>query len=147
MHVAGRAVDDHGIARVGEAGGVGDLAHRGDAERARHDGDMRGRAAFLQHEAAQALAVVIEQRRRSHGAGDQHGVFRQALARRRVVLAEQLAHQPVGEVVEIMQPFAQIRIGDAQHPGAGVGLHALDRSLGGQAGAHGFISRCAQPRS
>ena len=139
VHVAGRAVDDDRIARVDDAGGVGDLADRGDAERARHDRDMRGRPAFLEHEAAQAPAVVVEQRRRSHRAGHQHGVFRQPLARRRVVLAGELAHQPVGEIVEIVQPLAQIRIGDAQHPGAGVGLHALDRGLGGQAGAHGFL--------
>ena len=36
------------------------------------------RAALLQHEAAQALAVVVEQRRRPHRAGDQDGVLRQA---------------------------------------------------------------------
>ena len=43
MHVAGNAVDDDGIVRFDEAGGVGDLAHGRDAERARHDGHMRGR--------------------------------------------------------------------------------------------------------
>ena len=111
----------------------------GDAERARDDRDMRVRAAFLEDEAAQALAVVVEQRRRAHGAGDQDGVFRQALARRRVVLAEQLAHQPVGEVVEVVQALAQIRVGRAQHARAGVGLDALDRGLGGQAGDHGLF--------
>ena len=46
----------------------------------------------------------------------------------------QLAHQPVGEIVEVVQPLAQIGIGRAQHAGAGVGLHALDRGLGGEAG-------------
>ena len=136
MHVARGAVDDDGVARIDHAGRVGDLADRRDAERARHDRDMRGRAAFLEHEAAQALAVVVEQRRRSHHAGDQHGVLGQALARRRVVVAEQLAQQAVGEVFEIVQPLAQIGIGLAQHAGAGVGLHALDRGLGGQAGHH-----------
>ena len=64
-----------------------DLADRGDAERARHDGHMRGRPAFLQHQAAQPRAVVVEQRRRAHGAGDQDGVVGQLLARGRVVLA------------------------------------------------------------
>ena len=61
------------------------------------------------------------------------------LARRRVVPADELAHQPVGEVVEIVQPLAQIGIGLAQHAGAGVGLHALDRGLRGEAGHHRFI--------
>ena len=87
------------------------------------------------------LAVVVEQRRRPHGARHQDGVVGQLLARRRVVLAHQLAHQPVGEVVEIVQALAQIRIGHAQHAGAGVGLHALDGGFGGQAGHHRF----AQP--
>ncbi len=45
-------------------------------------------------------------------------------------------HQPVGELVKIMQALAQIGIGGAQHAGAGVGLHALDRRLGGEAGGN-----------
>ena len=97
------------------------------------------RAAFLQHQAAQPLAVVVEQRRRPHRARDQDGVLRQALARRRVIAAGELAHQPVGEVVEIVQPLAQKGIGLAQHARAGVGLHALDRGLRGQAGHHRFF--------
>ena len=116
-------------------GAFGDLADRGDAERARHDGDVRVGGAFLQHQAAQPLAVVVEQRRRAHRAGDQDGVVGQLLARRRVILADQLPHQAVAEIVEVVQPLAQIRIGRAQHAGAGVGLHALDRGLGGEAGA------------
>ena len=58
-----------------------------------------------------------------------------------MVLAHELAHQPVAEIVEVVQPLADIGIGDAQHAGAVVGLHALDAGLGGQAGADGF----AQP--
>ena len=54
---------------------------------------------------------------------------------------DQLAHQPVGEIVEVVQPLAQIGIGGAQHAGAGVGLHALDAGFGGEAGHH----RLAQP--
>ena len=109
MHVAGRAVDDDGIAGIDQPGDVVDLADRGDAERARHDGDMRGRAAFLQDQAAQLPAVVVEQRRRAHRAGDQDGVVGQLLARRRVVLAHELAHQPVAEIVEVVQPLAHDR--------------------------------------
>ena len=139
VHVAGRAVDDDGVAGVGDAGGIGDLAHRRDAERAGDDRDMRIGAAFLEDEPAQALAVVVEQRRRPHGAGDQDGVFRQPVARRRVVLADELVHQPVGELVEVVQAFAQIGVGDAQHARAGVRLHALDRGFGGEAGHHRFL--------
>ena len=115
VHVAVRAVDDDGIAGIRNAGGIGDLAHRRDAERAGDDRHVRVWAAFFEHEAAQALAVILEQRRRAHGAGDQHGVFRQSVARRRVVLAEQLVHEAVGELVEVVQALAQIRVGGAQH--------------------------------
>ena len=40
-------------------------------------------AALLQHQAAQALPVVIEQLGGAHGAGDEDGVLRQAARRRR----------------------------------------------------------------
>ena len=66
-----------GVAGIDQAGRILDLADRRDAERARHDRDMRGRAAFLQHEAAQARAVVVEQRGRPHGARDDDGVLGQ----------------------------------------------------------------------
>ena len=147
VDVAGRTVDDDGVAGVGDAGGVGDFAHSRDAERPCDDRHMRVRAAFLEHEAAQPLAVVVEQRRRAHGAGDEDGIFRQAFARRCVVLAEQLVHQPVGEFVEVVQPLAQIRVRRPQHARARVGLHALDRGLGGEAGRTASSSRCTQPRS
>ena len=84
----------------------------GDAERARHDGDMAGRAAFLEHQAAQLRAVVVEQRRRPHRARDEDGVVA-AAARARGAWSwpDQLAQQPVGEIVEVVQPLAQIGIG------------------------------------
>ena len=128
-----------GVARIDDAGGVVDLADRRDAERARHDRDMRGRAAFLEHQAAQLLAVVVEQRRRAHRARHQDGVVGKLLARGRVIAPDQLAHQPVGEIVEIVQPLAQIGVGLAQHAGAVVGLHALDGGLGGEAGRHRLV--------
>ncbi len=139
VHVAGRAIDDDGVARVGNAGGIGDLADRRDAERTGDDRHVRIGPAFFENEAAQPFAIVFEQRRRSHGAGNQDGVFRQAVARRRVVLAEQMMHQPIGEFVQVMQALAQIWIGRAQHARAGVRLHALDRGLGGEARRHRFF--------
>ena len=137
--MAHRAVDDDGVARIDDPGGVVDLADRRDAERARHDRDMRGRAAFLQHEAAQLLAVVVEQCRRPHRARHEDRIVGKLLARGRVVAPDELAHQPVGEIVEIVQPLAQIRVGLAQHAGAVVGLHALDGCLGGEAGLHRLV--------
>ena len=139
VQIADRAIDDDGVARIDDAGGVIDIADRRDTQRAGDDRDMGLRTAFLQHQAAQPLAVVVEQRCRAHGTGDQDRVLRQAFARRRVVAAGELAHQSVGEIVEIVQPLAQERIGLPQHAGAGIGLHALDRGLRGEAGHHRFL--------
>ena len=71
----------------------------------------------------------------------------QALAAGRVVLAEELVHQAVGEVVEVVQALAQIGVGGAQHARAGVGLHALDGGLRGEAGHHRLVQPVRQPRS
>jgi hypothetical protein len=118
MDMAGGAVDDDRVARIDDAGGVRDLADRRDAERARHDRHVRGRAAFLEHERAQLLAVVVEQRGRTHRARHQDGVVGQLLARGRVVAPHQLAHQAVREIVEVVQPLAQIGVVLAHHAGA-----------------------------
>ena len=48
-------------------------------------------------------------------------------------LADEDAEQAVREIVEIVQPLAQERVGLAQHAGAGVALHPLDGGLGGEA--------------
>ena len=56
-------------------------------------------------------------------------------------LARQLMQQPIGEIVEIVQPVAQIRIGLALQLGARIVLDALDRRLGGEPAA----DRLAQP--
>ena len=129
------AVDDDGVAGIGEPRRVRYLADGGNAERARHDRDVRIGGAFLQHQAAQPLAVIVEQRRRAHRARDQDRVVGQLFAGRRVILPDQLAHQAMAEVFEVMQAVAQIRIGRAQHARAGVGLHALDGGFRGEAGA------------
>ena len=50
--------------------------------------------------------------------------------------SHQLPQQPVGEIVEIVHPLAQIGVGHVQHARAHVALHLLDRRLGGQAVAH-----------
>lgn len=74
---ARRAVDDDGVAGIGDAGRVRDFADGGNAERAGHDRDVGIGGAFLQHDAAQALAVVVEQRRWAHRARDDDGVVGQ----------------------------------------------------------------------
>ncbi len=57
----------------------------------------------------------------------------------RVILPHQLPHQPMAEILEVVQAVAQIGIGRAQHAGAGVGLHALDGGLRGEAGGDRLV--------
>ena len=133
------AVDDDGIAGIGDAGRVRHLADRGNAERARHDRDVRIGGAFLEHQSAQPLAVVVEQGGRPHRPGDQDGVVGQLLARGRVILSDQLPHQAIAEIFEVVQAVAQIGIGGAQHAGTGIGLHALDGGFRGETGRHRLL--------
>ena len=93
------AVDDDGIAGIGDAGRVRYFTDGGDAERPRDDGDVGIGGAFFQHEAAQPLAVVVEQRGGSHRARDQDGVVGQLLPRRRVVATDELPHQAMAEIL------------------------------------------------
>ena len=145
---AGDAIDDDRVAGFHEARSILDFADRRDAERTRHDRDMGGRPAFLQHQAAQFLAVIIEQGRRTHHARDQDGIVRQLILLRRMFDAHQLPHQPVGKIVEIVQPLAQVRVGRPHHARAGVGLNPLDAGFGGEAGCGSpRRMRCIQPRS
>ena len=135
------AVDDDRIAVLDDFGDIRDIAHRGNGERAGDDGDMARGAGLLEHQTAQPRAVVIEQRRRAHRAGDKDGVFRQFVRQQDQALASELMQQAIGDVGQVVEPIAQIRISLALQLGAGVVMDALDRGLRGQAGAH----RLAQP--
>ncbi len=57
------------------------------------------------------------------------------------VVARQIAQQPVGQVLEVVQPLAQIGVARLAQAGAVLGAHPLDRRLGGQAGAHRLLQR------
>ena len=99
LHLAEPAVHDDGVAGLDQVRDVGDVTHRRDAERPRHDGHMAADAAILEHEAAQLGAIVFEQRRRPHSPGHDHRVLGQLVVRGHERLACQLVQQPVGELV------------------------------------------------
>ncbi len=139
VHLAGVAVDDDGVAVLDQRHDVADAADGRNAERARHDGDVAGRAALLQHQPADAVAAVVEQLRRAHGARHDDRVLGQLVLARPVRLVHQHAQQAVGEIVEVVQPVAQERIDLALQTGAHVALHLLDRRLGRQAVADRLV--------
>ena len=90
---------------------------------------------------AQPGAVIIEERRRAHRAGDEDGVFRQLVRQQNQALASELMQEAIGDVGQVVEPIAQIRISLALQLGAGVVMDALDRGLSSQAGTH----RLTQP--
>ena len=81
MRFAGLAVDGDRIARARLIGDAFHAADQRQAHGARHDGDMRGRRRFLQHQRAEIVAAIIEQFGRAHGARHQHGIVRQIALR------------------------------------------------------------------
>ena len=90
--------------------------------------------ALLQDQPAQALPVVVEELGRAHGAGDEDRVLRQIAGRCRADPAGEEPQQAVGQVVDVVQALARIRIGLAEHAGARIVAHALHRGFGGEAG-------------
>ena len=130
------AVDDDGVAVFRHRDGALGLAGDGNAHGARHDDDVAGDGAVLQHQAAQLLARIVEQFGSAHRAGDDDGVLGQCRGDIVGTAPHQHAQQAVGEVVEIAHPLAQIGIGHVHHARAHVALHLLDRRLGRQAVAH-----------
>jgi hypothetical protein len=112
QQVAVVAVDDQKIAGLDAAQHLRDAAQHRDVEGAGDDRHMGGRRALLQHQAAQPATVVVEQLGRAHVARHQHEVVGQLAGGGREHGAAEMLDQPVGEIVEIMQPLAQIGIGD-----------------------------------
>ena len=55
VNVAGRAVDDDGIVRLDQPGGILDFAYGWNSKRACHDRDVRSRPTFLEDQTAQPL--------------------------------------------------------------------------------------------
>ena len=144
MHFASEAVDDDRVALFDDLGNIRDVADRRNAQRARHDGDMARSARLLQHHAAQARAIVIEQSRRAHRARDENRVFRQFAGQQHEALPRQLMQQAIGDVGQVVKAVAQIGVGLTLQLGARVVLHALDRRFGGQAAGDCF-AQPAQP--
>ena len=102
-----------------------------DRQRPRDDGRVAADAAFGQDHPAQ-LAAIVQQFGRADVARDEDRVFRH-LGPGVAALPGQDPQQPVRQVVKIVQPLAQIGVGRAFQPRAGLPLFLFHRSLGRQA--------------
>ncbi len=98
---------------------------------------MAGGRALLEQQPLQAGPVVFQKLGRSEIPGDQHRVLGQP-ARARGLAGED-PEQPVGQILEVVQPLAQIGVARLAEAGAMLGTDAFHRGLGGEAGAHGVL--------
>ena len=142
MHHALIAVDQNLVAvqRLGNhALGVN---HHRNRQRAGHNRRMAADRAFFQHHAFQ-LAAIVQEFRRPDVAGDKNGVVRHGRAGV-LALPGQDAQQPVRQIVQIMQPVAQIGVLRLFQPRPRRGLLFLHRRLGRKA-ALNVLLHPAQP--
>ena len=144
LHLAAGPVHNDGVAVADQIGDIGAIADTGDAERARHNGNVARLAAFLQNQAAQFRPVIFQQGGRPHGAGDDNGIVGQGGPGGDEAGAGQLVQQPVGQIVEIVQALAQEGVDLALQFRPGVILHALHRSFRREAGID-RLAQAAQP--
>ncbi len=130
------AVDDHDVARFDPARRLGDAADDRDIEGAGDDRDMGGRRAFLEHQPLDPPVRVIQQLGRPHGVGDEDEFGRHLGGGHAGGLPGQKLLQPVGEILQIVEPLAQIGVGHLHHAALGLVAHLLHRGFGGEAAAH-----------
>ena len=138
MHLPCCTVNDQRIACLDKSGDVFNHADSRNTECTRDNGNVTGGAAFLEDQTAQSRTVIIEQGGRAHRAGNDDGILGELDLPADHIATDKTMQQSIGQLIKIMQTIPQIGIRLAEHPGAVVGLDALDRSFGGQAGEDCF---------
>ena len=113
--------------------------HR-NVEGAGDDGDVGGHRAFLEDQAAQPGPVIVEKLCRTHVAGDKDDIFGELPFGAEIVSlgSGQMLEQAIGEVLEVVQPLAQIGVPLIPEPGAGVVVDLFHRRFGCQAAVDRF---------
>ena len=127
------AVDDDDVTGFDPAQHVLRTPDNRNVERARDHRDMRIGRAFFEHQALEAFPIVIEQLGRPHIARDQDELVRQVDDRRAGRMAGKVPLQAIGQVFEVGQALAQIRVGRLVEAHAHIALHLLHRRFGGEA--------------
>ena len=125
-------IDHRLVALFGAVQHAAQAAEGRNAQRARQDGGVTGRAGFLDRNTGDAARMPIQQFGRTQPPGQQDRTFGH---RRTGHLAGQRGQQAVGEILHVGEAFAQIGVADAAHPVMQLAGDALHRGLGGQAAA------------
>ena len=121
------AIPDEGIARLHARQHALGTADDGNFQSARHDRDVAECGALLQHNAAQTCTVVVEQFGRPHVAGDHDHVVGLAALIGGGASGE-TQQQPIGEVLQIREPLADVRVRRLPHARA----HVVEGALNGR---------------
>ena len=139
MHLRIVAIGDDRVAVLGQRHDARRLADHRNTHGARNDHHMAGHRTVFKHQATHVFTRIIEQLGRPHGARHDDRIVWKIRCRHLGAVAGQLPEQPVGQVVEIMHPLAQIRIRQPDHPRLGFALHPLDSRFRRQAVADRFF--------
>ncbi len=83
--------------------------------------------------------VVVEQLRWTQAVGDQGRMFGQIFGQSHPRSTHEVQNQTSGQIIEVMDPFTEIRIRHLGHTGADVILHSLDRGFGRQTSFNGVF--------
>jgi|GEM_PF-6531742 len=133
VNVARFGVDDHWIASGNPFDDTPRLSNSRQPKGPRDDGHVALATTFLDNEAAQLRAVVVQKLGRPHGTCDQNCIVGQLKPFPRGCCATgQDAQQPVRKIVKITQPLPPVGIVLPQHPGTRGVLHPLDRRFRGK---------------
>ncbi len=131
QHLGMVAIDHDGIAWLDARQHVGRTADNRNIQGTRHDRDVAERRALLEHHAAQARAVVVEQLGRPHVASDDDHVLGQA-AGIDGDTAGQAQQQAIGEILQVAQPLTDVGVGRLAEPRAHVVEGALHAGFAGE---------------
>ncbi len=142
MHNALFAIDKNFVAIKRLGGDPLGMDDQRNGQRARNNRGMAADRAIFQNNAFK-FAPVFQQFARPDIAGNKHGVFGH-LGASICALPCQKAQQLIGQIIQILQPFAQIGIGHRFHAGPCGGLLFLHGGLGREAALDVFF-HAAQP--
>ena len=131
------AVDEDQVAVQRLGGDALGMDDERDGERPGDDGGVAADGAFLEHDPLEPAAVV-EQFGGADIAGDQDRVGRHFGAGF-VALPGEDTQEAVRQVVEVVEPVAEVGVGDLGHAGAGGGLFLFDSRLGREAAGDVFL--------
>ena len=120
---------------------IANLPDHRDIQSAGDNGDVRTGRAFFQHHRLQRAAVVIEELRRPQVPRHQDEIISGGDIQNGVIALQQMLEESVGEILQVMNSFSQVRVGDLPHPRVDFVVDLLHRRFRGQPG----IDRIADP--